>query len=97
MTPTNQQPKMTPAQLNQLARSAIKARAVKMTQQIFGATYGGSSGTTDVSTFQPVVNVIPRNVGLIKGFWVQIIGTILNPDSTDSSDLTDLGAANLLS
>jgi len=89
--------KMTPAQLNQIARSAIKAKAVKMVQQIFSQTYGSPSGTVDVSTFQPVVNVIPRNVGLIKGFWVKVVATIKNPDSTDSSDLTDFGPANLLS
>jgi hypothetical protein len=89
--------KMTPQQLNQIARAAIKARAVSMTQQIFSATYGSGAGTVDVSTFQPVVNVQPRNVGLIKGFWVKIVATIKNPDGTDSSDLTDFGPANLLS
>jgi P3 major capsid protein len=94
MQPSNQP---SPAQLNQIARAAIKARAVLMTQQIFSATYGSGGGTVDVSTLQPVVNVIPRNVGLIKGFWVQITGTFLNPDTTDSSDLSDFGPANILS
>lgn len=86
-----------PAQLNQIARSAIKARAVKMTQQIFTTTIGASNGTVDVSTITPVVNVQPRNVGLIKGFWIKCVATVKNPDATDSSDLTDFGAANLLS
>ncbi|HMD54683.1 MAG TPA: hypothetical protein VKJ65_09060, partial [Phycisphaerae bacterium] len=61
------------------------------------ASYGSALATVDVSTFQPVINVIPRNVGLIKGFWVKLVCSILNPDGTDSSDLTDFGPANLLS
>jgi hypothetical protein len=95
--PGGGQKQLSPSQLNQIARSAIKAKAVLMTQQIFSQTYGSGTGTVDVSSFQPQVNIIPRNVGLIKGFWVKIVATIKNPDSTDTSDLTDFGAANLLS
>ena len=87
--------KMTAAQLNALARSAIKARAIKMTQQIFAATYGASANTTDVSATQPVVNVIPRNVGLIKGFYVKLVATV-NNRAAETANLTDLGPANLL-
>lgn len=87
---------LTPAQLNQIARSAIKQRAVAMLQQVFGVTYGAPTNTTDVSAAQPVINVIPRNVGLIRGFWVKLVATV-NNQSGQTVTLTDFGPANLLS
>ena len=87
--------KMTASQLNAYARAAIKAKAVKMTQQIFAATYGSAANTTDVSKNQPVINVIPRNVGLIKGFYVKIVATI-NNQAAETANLTNLGPANLV-
>jgi hypothetical protein len=87
--------KMSAAQLNAYARAAIKAKAVKMTQQIFSQTYGASANTTDVSASQPIINVIPRNVGLIKGFYVNLVASI-NNRSAETMDLSDLGPANLL-
>lgn len=86
---------MTPAQLNAIARAAIKARAVKFTQSIFSNSFA-ASGTNNISQSQPVVNVVPRNVGLIKGFWVQVIATITN-GSAVQINLTDFGPANVLS
>lgn len=86
---------VSPAQLNQIARSAIKARAVPMLQQIFSTVYGTPTGTTDVSAIQPVVNVIPRNVGLIRGFWVKIVA-VINNQSGETASLSDFGPANLL-
>jgi len=87
---------MTPAQLNAIARAAIKARAVKMEQQIFSQTYGAPANTTNVAAAQPVVTVNPRNVGLIRGFWVKIVATI-NNQSGQVATLSDFNAANLLS
>lgn len=87
------QANLSPANINQIARAAIKARAVKMTQQVFGATYS-ASGTSNISQTQPVVNVIPRNVGLILGFWVKVSSTITNGSGV-TIDLTDFGPANL--
>lgn len=87
--------KMTAAQLNALARAAIKAKAVKMTQQIFSQTYGSAANTTDVSRSQPVINVIPRNVGLIKGFYVKLVATI-NNQSAETVNLTSIGPPNLV-
>jgi P3 major capsid protein len=95
-TPNPGGQKMSAAQLNAYARAAIKAKAVKMTQQVFGATYGAAANTTDVSASQPVINVIPRNVGLIKGFYVKFVATI-NNQSGETATLTDIGPANLLS
>jgi hypothetical protein len=87
--------KPTAAQLNAYARAAIKAKAVKMTQLIFSQAYGAAANTTDVSRSLPVINVIPRNVGLIKGFYVQLIATI-NNRAGETANLTDLGPANLV-
>lgn len=87
---------VSPAQLNQYARSAIKARAVPMLQSIFSTVYGAAANTTDVSATQPVVNVIPRNVGLIRGFWVKIVA-VINNQSGETATLSDFGPANLLS
>jgi len=86
---------LSPAQLNSIARQLIKARAVKMTQPIFSQTYT-ASGTGNISSSQPVVTVNPRNVGLIKGFWVKIAATITN-GSAVVINLADLGPSNLLS
>lgn len=86
---------MTPAQINAIARAAIKARAVKMTQSIYANTFT-ASGTQNLATTTPVINVIPRNVGLIKGFWVKLSATITNGSGVQI-DLSDFGPANLLS
>lgn len=94
MTPTSNQ--LSPAQLNAIARAAIKARAVKMEQQIFSQTYGAAANTTNVAAGQPVVTINPRNVGLIRGFWVKIVATI-NNQSGDVATLSDFNAANILS
>jgi len=85
---------MTPQQLNTIARAAIRARAVKMTQPIFSSTFTAASG--NISTVQPNVNVIPRNVGMILGFWVKIAATVTN-GSAVQINLTDFGPANVLS
>jgi hypothetical protein len=75
------------AQVNALARAAIKARAVKMTQQIYNQS--------NLQT-QPNVIVNPRNVGLVLGFWVKVVHSI-NNGSTVQINLTDFGPANALS
>lgn len=85
---------MTPQQINAMARAAIKARAVKMTQNIFGQSYSVNSGNLAVAT--PQVTVNPRNVGLVKGFWVKIVSTITN-GSAVQLNLSDFGPANTLS
>lgn len=84
-----------PAQVNAMARSLIKAKAVPMLQQIFSQTFGAAANTVDVSNTQPVVNVIPRNVGLIRGFWVKAV-IIYNNQSGETATLSDFGPANIL-
>lgn len=78
-----------------MARSLIKAKAVPMLQQIFSQTFGAAANTTDVSNTQPVVNVIPRNVGLIRGFWVKAV-IVYNNQSGQTATLSDFGPSNIL-
>lgn len=79
----------TPQQLNQLQRQAVLQSAVEMTQQIFSQTFNPAN--------QKQINIVPRNVGLIKRFIVEITGTITDADSADNLTITDFGLANLLS
>lgn len=85
---------MSAAQINSIARQAIKASAVDMTQAIFTQGFN-ANGTQNLATTTPVITVPPRNVGLIKGFWVKLQATITN-GSAVQINLTDIGPANLL-
>jgi hypothetical protein len=85
---SQQTPQMTALQINQVARSAIKARSVRMLQQIFSQTV--------VPANQPTLTINPRNVGLICGFWVKVVSTVHN-GSAVQVDLSDFGPANSLS
>jgi hypothetical protein len=82
------QQQMNNAQINALARQLIKQRSVKMTQQIFS--------TNIVPANTPNITINPRNVGLIKGFWLKIVHTVSN-GSAVQIDLTDFGPANAIS
>jgi hypothetical protein len=78
-----------PQQINAAARGLVAARAVRMTQQIFSQTV--------VPSTQNVVNVIPRNVGLIMGFWVKVAATISNTTGgAVAITPTNFGASNVL-
>lgn len=79
---------MTVQQQNLLARQLILANAVEMTQQIFSQTVTPSQ--------QNVLNVTPRNVGLLKGFFVEVTATVTNTAGA-ATLLTDFNAANILS
>lgn len=79
---------MSAAQANALARAAILGSAVKMTQQIYSANI--------VPANTPVVNINPRNVGLVLGFWLKVVHTISNASAVQI-DLTDFGPANAIS
>lgn len=84
---------MSPAQQaylqNKNAGDLIRANAVPMTQQIFSQTINPANGNQ--------INVIPRNVGLILGFWVELAVTVANTDGALTLSLTDANIANLLS
>ena len=77
------------AQVNMAARRAILGQALPMTQNIYSATI-----TTPGSTGN-VINVIPRNVGLITKFTVEITATITNTGATSVTS-TNFNIANLL-
>lgn len=87
--PANGNGNMDPRQANMMARSLIVGNAVKRTQQIF-------SQSIDVAS-EPVVNIQPRNVGLILGFIVQVETNIAVADTTGTPlTLTPFGPANLV-
>lgn len=77
-------------QLNMMARSAIIARALEMKQLIFSQTIA-APGTTN-----NVVTINPRNVGLIKGFMVELSGTLTAGSGVNYTP-TEFNAANFLS
>lgn len=75
---------------NDLASLLIRKNAIEMTQSIFSTTIANPGTTANV------VNVQPRNVGLIKGFWIELNATIAITN-VNNGTRTSLGAANLLS
>lgn len=77
-------------QANLMARNMIVGGAVKRTQQIYSATIDASS--------EPVINIPPRNVGLLLGFIVQVETNVAVAATTGTPlTLTPFGPANLLS
>jgi P3 major capsid protein len=80
---TNQ---LTPDQLNGMQRRAVTQQAVKMKQNIFSGTF--NPATT------PVINIVPRNVGLILRFIVEYSFTVSNTDGANLATLTDYGPLN---
>jgi hypothetical protein len=82
---TNPTPQMSDAQ----ATSILTSKAIKMIQNIYSQTIFPPSN--------PVVsNLIPRNVGVISKFVVEIVATLTNTGGATAT-LTDMGLANLLS
>lgn len=81
--------------LNSQARGLVLARSQPMEQNVFQQAYAAGAGV-NISQSQPVVTVNPRNVGLVRGFWVNILATITNGSGVQIN-LTDFGAANILS
>lgn len=83
---------LTPAQLQQInatARGLILANAIQMTQSLPPISVNPAT--------QNIVTINPRNVGLIKGFIVEIDGSIINSGSTTALTRTGFGAMNVLS
>lgn len=81
---------LTPQQLQQInaqARGLIINNSLLMTQQIFSGSFNPAT--------QNVVIVNPRNVGLIRGFLVEIDGTLAN-GSGSTATRTGFGAMNSL-
>jgi hypothetical protein len=84
------QQQITPQQQNIMARSAIISQAVDMTLPIFSQSYSAANNQGPGT----VINLPPRNVGLIKKFLIEVSGTI-TPAGT--ATLTALGGGNFFS
>lgn len=81
---------MTPQQMQQTnlaQRQAVLANAVDMTQQIISLAVDPAA--------QPTINIAPRNVGLIKGFIIEVTATLTN-GAVDVANRTIFGGANLV-
>lgn len=79
------------AQSNAMARANILLSGVERLQQIYSTATNPSN--------QTIVNIVPQNVGLIRGFLVKVQGTIANTNVGASGvalSRTNFGAANLL-
>lgn len=76
-----------PVVLNMQQRQVVLTSAVEMTQPIFSTTIA------TVGSGNNVLNIPPRNVGLIRKFIVEISGTYT---SVGAAALTQFGLANLL-
>jgi hypothetical protein len=75
-------------QQNNLQRMAVVGNSLKMKQQIF-------SQSVDPAV-QNVLNIAPRNVGLLLGFVVEVTGGVTN-GATDAANRTVFGNANMVS
>lgn len=78
---------VSPQVLNLQQRAAVLSNAVEMTQQIY-------SNSVD-PTQQPTINIPPRNVGLIKGFIVEVSATVTN-GITNVATRSNFGSSNLV-
>jgi hypothetical protein len=87
----SQSPQMTAAQQNALARALIRAQSLEMLQVVNSGTIASPTSGNNV------LNISPRNVGLLRGFVVQTAATITNSNTTTPLALTGLGPANMLS
>lgn len=77
------------AQINAAQRSAVLNQSVNMLQQVFSTTLNAPP-----ASIAPIL-VVPRNVGLIKKFIIEISGTVHNADA-NTATLTQFGLANLI-
>lgn len=75
---------------NAQATKLLTSKALTMVQNIF-------TGTVFPPSNPVIQNLIPRNVGIIKKFVIEVVGTITNTDGALSLTLTDTGLANILS
>jgi hypothetical protein len=87
--PTPQQAAAAAAAANTAARNAVLANSIEALQLV-----ANGSGLNPAT--QNVVNVAPRNVGLIRGFYVHI-ATVFTTGITTTLTRTTMGPANLLS
>lgn len=92
MNPGQMTPQQQAQAANAQAERILKAACVDMTQNVFQSTF---SAAHSIALNQPVITVNPRNVGLIKGFWVKCQFTVVA--GAIALDLTNWGPANAFS
>lgn len=80
-------PQVSPQMLNAQQRAAVLANAVPMLQPL-------QSLTADPAQ-QSVINIQPRNVGILMGFIIEVTATLTN-GATTTANRTGFGSANLV-
>lgn len=83
------QPQPTIQEVNNAARALLISQGVDATQQIFQTSAASFTAGTNI------INVPVRNVGFIKGFLVEITGTVT--PTVAAIKLSPFGLSNLLS
>jgi hypothetical protein len=76
------------------AQNLIRNEGVDVCQQIYTTTVAAPTSGNNV------VNIVPRLVGLIQGFWIEVTGTVTNTNAGSSGTAltrSDFGPANILS
>jgi hypothetical protein len=76
-----------PAMQNAAMRSIVVGNSVRMVQQITSQTFNPNN--------QAIINIAPRNVGLILGFMVEVSGGVTN-GATTAANRTGLGSSNIV-
>ena len=92
--PTPLQQLQIATQANKLANDLIRSQAIEMQTQLPPIALSNA-----INNSGQQVNVIPRNVGLLKGFFVEFNATIKNNNAVDPMfvNLSQLSAANFFS
>jgi hypothetical protein len=86
-TPQNTGPN--PLAVNAASRNLLLNNAVERVTGIYDQNISPST--------QSVVNISPRNAGLLRGFIVRVTGTLNNSTAASTASRTELGGANALS
>lgn len=76
---------------DQNAQRMIRTMGVDVCQSVFQTTVAAPTAGNNVVTVQP------RLVGLIRGFWVEVTGTVTNTGASTDLTRSAYGPANLLS
>jgi len=84
---TGMTPQQQSAAANMAARNAIISQGVERLQQIYSAGINPAN--------QSIVNIVPQNVGLVRGFLIKVQGTI-NNGGAGTLTRTQFGASNVL-
>ena len=77
---------------NALANQLIRAQALEMYTQLAPVSLSNT-----VSNAGQVINITPRNVGLLKGFFVEYSAQVKNTNASAAITPTNFNAANLFS